>query len=240
MITNLNFNSPQCTARTCMIALALVSVALFLGCSGEIPVAPDASIEAAAPSQKSVNSKGLVVQSFPSENPGPPLYTSGHGASGQPGFGALRTDGEWVAITFVREPDCVPDNHDHLSGPNPGAFACTLTIEGRIWLRDPSNPASIVKAWHDGLGAVPVYFVHLSEYEAAVTDGVLTTLELEGMSSLLIGYASYHREVLQFPQNGRPGSHSVVSRGELEDGRSFQHNSVNVGAENVQTTIKFE
>ncbi len=144
-----------------------------------------------------------------------------------------------MAITFVREPDCVPDNFNHLSGPNPGTFACPLTIEGRLWLRDLSNPSNPVKAEHRGLGAVPVYFVHLSEYETAVMDGVLTHLELEGLSSLVIGYASDHMDVLQFPQNGRPGMHSVLSRGELQDGRSFQHNSVNIGAENVQTRIDF-
>ena len=241
MTRNLYINGLQRAARTCLTALTLVGIALFTGCSGDIPVAPEASTDASAATiPQSANSNGLVVQSFPEENPGPPFYSSGHGASGQAGFGALRTDGEWVAITFLREPDCVPDAFNLLSGPNPGPFACQLTIEGRIWLRDLSNPSNPVKSEHSGLGSVPVYFVHLSEYEAAVTDGVLTIVELEGMPSLLVGYASSHKDVIQFPVNGRPGMHSVLSRGELEDGRSFQQNSVNLGAENVQTTIVFE
>jgi hypothetical protein len=120
------------------------------------------------------------------------------------------------------------------------AFRCPLTIEGSVWLRDLSVPPDPIKAQHRGLGAVPVYFVGLDEFEAEVMDGKLTIMELEDLSSLLIGYASFHRDVIQFPQNGRPGTHLMVSRGQLQDGRFFHHTGLVHGTENVHTTIQFE
>ena len=226
-------------------ALAFVSLLVFMGCSGDdLPVDPETSLDLqvhAETSAKKASGNGLVIQKFPSEeNPGPPLYASGL-SLGLTGFGATRTDGEWVAITFVRDPNCAPADYNLLSAPNiPAVFGCPLTIEGTVWLRDPSNPLNAVKAKHLGLGAVPVYFVQLSEFESAVMDGELTIVELNSLSSLLIGYASFQRDVIQFQQNGRPGMHSIVSRGELQDGRSFEHIGVVVGTENVHTTIRFE
>lgn len=238
-------SSLQQFVQSFITVLAFLSLILFVSCSGD-PVASDRSYDVEAEvnaSAMSAHSNGLIIQTFPSgDNPGPPLYVSGL-SLGLTEFGATRTDGEWVAITFVREPTCaaLPDDYNLLSAPNiPAVFGCPLTIEGMVWLRDPSNPLDPVKAKHRGLGAVPVYFVGLSEFESAVMDGVLTIVELNGLSSLMIGYASYQLDVIQFPQNGRPGMHSIVSRGELQDGRSFEHNSVVVGKENVHTTILFE
>jgi hypothetical protein len=247
MTTNLNTRSLQRGTTTFLIVLALVtSAALLTGCSGDIPVAPDeTSTETAAADMASpMTAKGgLTMLSFPEDFPGPPQYASGHGKNAASlGFGGLLTDGEWVAVELVRDPECVPDDYNLLSPiPNiPFVFGCALTIEGKTWFSDPSNPAAPpVKAWHDGLGAVPIYFAHLSEYEAAVADDVLTIVEFEDLSSLIIGYASYHREVLQFPLNGRPGSANIVSRGELEDGRSFQVNGTVVGTEG-HATIRFD
>lgn len=238
------FHYPVSTMNAFVTSIALVSLVFFMGCSSDIPAEQDVSYDVKAQIQESVmssNSNGLIIQTFPSgDNPGPPLYASGL-SLGLADFGATRTDGEWVAITFVREPTCVPEDYNLLSAPNiPAVFGCPLTIEGKVWLRDPSNPMNPVKAMHSGLGAVPIYFVGLSEFETAVMDGELTIFELNGLSSLLIGYASYQMDVIQFPQNGRPGMHNIVSRGELQDGRSFEHNSVVVGNENVHTTIQFE
>ena len=235
---------PVSTRKAFVTAIAFVSLVFFVGCSSDMPVEQDVSYDVKAEIQESAmysDRNGLIIQTFPSgDNPGPPLYASGL-SLGLTDFGATRTDGEWVVITFVREPTCAPDDYNLLSAPNiPAVFGCSLTIEGKVWLRDPSNPLNPVKAKHRGLGAVPIYFVGLSEFETAVMDGKLTIVELNGLSSLLIGYASDQMDVIQFPQNGRPGMHSIVSRGELQDGRSFEHNSVVVGNKNVHTTIRFE
>jgi hypothetical protein len=247
MTTNLNTNSPQRGKTLFSIVLALVtSAALLTGCSSEIPVAAETTDDAAAPdlALPMTAKGGVTMLSFPEDFAGPPLYVTGHGANAaDAGLGALRTDGEWVAIEFTREPDCVPDDYNLLSPvPNiPAVFGCPLTIEGKGWFSDPSNLASApVKSWHNGLGAVPIYFAHLSEYEAAIADNVLTIAEFEGLSSLVIGYASFHREVIQFPRNGRPGSHNIESSGELEDGRSFQLNGALIGFEWINVTIRFD
>ncbi|HMB91801.1 MAG TPA: hypothetical protein VKP65_13195 [Rhodothermales bacterium] len=246
MTTHLHIGSLRRATELFLIVLAFITgTALLLGCSDEALMVADAAEDSAAPATISpmiANSNGLIVVDFPSpENPGPPLYATGFGTAAG-GFGALITDGEWVAIEFVRDPDCIPDDYNLVSGlfNIPHVFGCQLTIEGRVWLRDLSNPNVPFKAEHSGLGAVPIYFVQLSEYEDAIMDGELTISEFNGLSSLQVGYASFQRDVFQFPQTGRPGTHNIVSRGELEDGRSFQFKSVNVGFENVQTTIQFE
>ncbi|GAB2775595.1 hypothetical protein [Salinimicrobium soli] len=246
LTTNRNACRPQGIKQAFLTAIAFIGLAMLMGCSSdpiieeEVSYDAEAQFEAAAMSS---HGNGLVKQTFPSgDNPGPPLYASGL-SLGMTDFGATRTDGEWVVITFVREPTCdaLPGDYNLLSAPNiPAVFMCPLTIEGTVWLRDPSNPLNPVKAQHRGLGSVPIYFVGLSEFETAVMDGVLTIEDLNDFSSLLIGYASYQMDVIQFPQNGRPGMHSIVSRGELQDGRSFEHNSVVVGNENVHTTILFK
>jgi hypothetical protein len=193
-------------------------------------------------SPMTAKSSGLTVLSFPSQDfPGPPRYASGQGIQ-LGSLGGIRTDGEWVAIEFVRELDCVPDDYNLLSGaPDiPLVFACPSTIEGYGWFRDPSDLTTPpVKSWHNGLGAVPTYFARLSEYETAIMDGELTIDEFNGLSSLVIGYASFHREVIQFPLNGRTGTHSVASRGELVGGGSFQVTGTLVGTE-WHLTIRFD
>ena len=248
MITTLPFSTPRRTTQSLLVVLAVaLASSLFVGCSDEIPVMADVppALGSDATSTMSSKDNGLTIQTFPGgDNPGPPLLASGL-TLGKTGFGATRTDGEWVAITFVRDPhdphpDCLAHGLNLLSPPPQPVADCSLTIKGRVWVRDPSNPMNPVKAEHQGLGAVPVYFVHLSEFEAAVMDGVLTIAELEGLPSLLIGYASFHRDEIRFPQEGRPGKHSIGSRGQLQDGRSFQHSGVVIGTKNVQTRIEFK
>lgn len=242
MLSHIDHGIVQRSVQVIITSLAFIGLFLFTGCSDDLPVEADTlyDVEAQA-NMNMMNGKGLTVQEFPSaENPGPPLYASGL-SLGLSDFGATRTDGEWVAITFVRDPDCIPPDYNLLSAPNiPAVFGCELTIEGRVWLRDASNLNDPSKAQHSGLGEVPVYFVTLEEFDTAVMDMELTITELNGLSSLQIGYASYHLDVIQFPQDGRPGKHSIVSRGELEDGRSFEHIGVVVGTTNQHTSIRFE
>jgi len=237
MATNLCTGRPQRGTTMFLIVLAIVtSAALLTGCSSEIPVAPGASIDAPAANVASpvaAKDGGLTLLSYPEDFPGAPLYVTATGKNAAAlGFGALLNDGEWVAIPFEREPDCVPGGYNLLGPPNiPAVFGCQLTTEGKGWFSDPEDQSSIVKAWQNGLGAVPIYFVLLSEYEAAIGDGVLTIGEFEALPSLVIGYASYHREVLNFPFAGRPGSHDIISSGELEGGGSFQLRAQLVGTE---------
>ncbi|MDQ3418508.1 MAG: hypothetical protein M3541_06950 [Acidobacteriota bacterium] len=177
----------------------------------------------------------------PAEDPGPPFYTVVQRLVDGTPF--LFTDGEWVAIPFLREPSCVPASFDLLGlfdfepapeGP-PRPFLCPLTVEGHvIWKNGPPpvDPAPIQQVLQ-GLGAVPVWFVRLSEVEAAVLDGDLTITELAAMPSLLVGYADVYNDVQQpgtvRPQGDGNGSIKITAMGTLTDGRSFFFQVVEMG-----------
>jgi len=97
-----------------------------------------------------------------------------------------------------------------------------LTVEGEAWWHDVSAPPPF-QTHERGLGAVPVYFVRWSELEGAIADDVLTIGELETLPSLLIGEASFLEHITH--NTNQPTNHgheTLVSRGLLEDGRSFE------------------
>ena len=157
-----------------------------------------------------------IIQHYPGESPGPAYY-----ALLSSGFAP--TDGGWVGIVFVRAPACVPAGFNLLDWFNgPVAWGCTLTVEGEAWWHDLSAPPPF--QYHErGLGAVPIYFVASSELQAAIADGVLTIGELQGLPSLIIGYASFLQHVVH--NTNQPTSHgheTLVARGVLEDGRAFE------------------
>jgi hypothetical protein len=161
------------------------------------------------------NSAPIILR-FPSEQPGPRYYALF-------GQGFTPNDNGWVGIVFVRSPSCVPPGFnllDWFDSP-PTAWACTLTTEGEAWWHDVSAPPPF-QIHERGLGAVPVYFVRLSELQAAIADDVITIGELESLPSLLIGEASFLEHITH--NTNQPTNHgheTLVSRGLLEDGRSF-------------------
>lgn len=178
----------------------------------------------------------------PTEDPGPPFYTTVQRLLDGSPF--LFTDGEWVAIPFLREPSCVPESFDLLAlfdfepafpGGPPRPFLCPLTVEGHvIWKNGPPPvDAAPIQQVLQGLGAVPIWFVRLTEVEAAVLDGDLTIAELAAMPSLLVGYADVYNDVQQ-PGIGRPqgegnGSIKITATGTLLDGRPFFFQVVEMG-----------
>jgi len=86
---------------------------------------------------------------------------------------------------------------------------------------------------------VPFWFVHLSEFQAAIADGELTISELASFDSLLKGTASFYNE-----QNHIFGLHPVshyamVASGTLDDGRSFNLLFIEVNLKLVQVQIDF-
>jgi hypothetical protein len=161
--------------------------------------------------------------------------------SGGPPYYSLVQDGwfpmteEWAAVFWMRDPSCVPGDFNLLSladltpafpsGP-PRPFLCSLTIGGHeIWNTDPPDPAvGPLNITAYGLGAVPIYFVDVDEAQAALGDGVLTIDELEGMSSLQVGYADqFHLTQQTGTARGEPGAGkiNISSTGTLQDGRTF-------------------
>ncbi|HMT20920.1 MAG TPA: hypothetical protein PKE20_06675 [Promineifilum sp.] len=142
------------------------------------------------------------------------------------------TDGEWVAVVFYRPASCIPaefnmlDFFDFPNESGPGAFGCNPPTTDSVewWENGPGVDMAPLSVRFRGLGAVPVWFVTLSELEAATSDDVLTIDELEALPSLRKGSAKYYRELVrpwQNPANGL-GTLWIVARGNLEDGGRFR------------------
>lgn len=185
-------------------------------CANEALTGPGAA-PASPGSASAVQSSAPIILRFPSEQPGPPFY-----ALFERGFAP--SDNGWVGIVFVRAPSCVPAGFNLLDGFDSPlvAWACELTVEGEAWWHDPSVPPPF-QIHERGLGAVPVYFVRQAELLAAIADDVLTIGELESLPSLLIGAASFLEHIVH--NTNQPTNHgheTLVSRGVLEDGRSFE------------------
>jgi hypothetical protein len=168
-------------------------------------------------SASATQSSAPVILRFPADQPGPRFYALF-------GRGFMPNDNGWVGIVFVRSPSCIPSGFnllDWFDSP-PTAWACTLTIEGEAWWHDVAVPPPF-QTHERGTGAVPVYFVRLSELQAAIADDVITIGELESLPSLLIGKASFLEHITH--NTNQPTNHgheTLVSRGLLEDGRSFE------------------
>lgn len=178
----------------------------------------------------------------PEEDPGPPFY-----AAVERVF-VPHTD-EWAAITFLRQPGCVPDDFNLLDLFDvPAAFGCPLTVQGHLIYKNappPVDDAPIQVSLH-GLGAVPIWFVSWSEMQTALADDVLTVPELLSLPSLRIGSASFFKET-QHPGNERPqgidnGKIEITAHGTLTDGRIFQFQIREMGVEQQSVTrhVKIE
>jgi hypothetical protein len=185
-------------------------------CANEVLTGPRADSARPSPASAAQSSAPIILR-YPADHPGPRYY-----ALFQRGFAP--TDNGWVGIVFVRDPSCVPAGFnllDQFDVP-PVAWACELTIEGEAWWHDVSTPPPF-QTHERGLGAVPVYFVRLTELQAAIADDVITIGELESLPSLLTGEADFLEHITH--NTNQPTNHgheTLVSRGTLEDGRSFE------------------
>jgi len=195
---------------------ALVLSLTAAACSDPLaPTAPGLT-PTALTAGPSLTAGGPTIRHYPGESPGPPYY-----ALLARGFAP--NDGDWVGIVFTRLPTCVPGGFNLLNQFNPPiAWNCQLTVEGEAWWHDPSVPPAF-QFRARGTGAVPVYFVRWSELETAIADDLLTIGELQSLPSLLIGSASFLQHVVH--NTNQPTNHgheTLVSRGTLEDGRTFE------------------
>jgi hypothetical protein len=157
-----------------------------------------------------------VITRIPEDLPGTPFY-----ADLARGFFVV--DGEWAAISFYHPTSCIPAAFNLLDWLDFAAVGCETAITAKFWWHDPNTDPFPFQESYDGLGAVPVYIVRWSELSAAIADDNLTIGELNALPSLLVGSASSYRvEVFNTNQGRRHGHSTLVSRGTLEDGRSFQ------------------
>jgi hypothetical protein len=162
---------------------------------------------------------GQIRLLVPEDSPGGPFYARIHAED------VYRTD-EWVAIAFYREPGCVPTDFNLLDFYDfagiPAIFGCPLTVHGfELWADSDTPKQSRLR----GNGAVPVWFVSVAEFDAAVLDGVLTVPELLTMDSLMQGVATRFEETLH-PFAGQGTQLRLIASGILPDGRAFRYLAV--------------
>jgi hypothetical protein len=163
----------------------------------------------------------VLLQFSPALGGGVPAYARIEVVDGRV---LVHNDGKWAAISFYRQPACVPADFNLLAFFDaPRAFGCELTVEGfEIWRNGPwAGDASPIQVASYGLGAVPVWFVRTHELEAALDDGWLTMAELEGCASLRKGLASSFKETLHPLGGAKQTKTQIVARGALEDGGTF-------------------
>jgi len=200
--------------RTTILASAVTAL-LLAGCGGDNPVAPTQR-DALAPSQSSAATGAPVITRIPDDFPGTPFY-----ADLARGFFVVH--GGWAAVSFYHPTSCIPAGFNLLDWLDFAAIGCETTITAKFWWHDPNTDPFPFQAQYDGMGAVPVYFVRWSELQAAIADDNLTIGELNALPSLLVGFAAdYTVQILDTNQGNRHGNSTLISRGVLEDGRSFQ------------------
>jgi hypothetical protein len=125
---------------------------------------------------------------------------------------------------FTRRPRALPSDFNLLNFFDiPRAFGCPLTVSGfSIWKNGPPPlDEAPIQNILQGAGSVHIWFVHWSELQAGMADGVLTIAELQAMRSLRTGIASLYHETLH-PQQGVERSLDViVASGQLSNGTRF-------------------
>ena len=217
--------------------------ALLLGaCADSGPADPS---DPSWPRPMAAANAPLIVD-IPADNPGPPVYTFAFFGGAEPPLGYIPNDGTWAAITFYRETSCIPGDFDlllvgdlqPLNPPDdlrPRAFGCDLTISGRAWFEPGGSPPPTQERYV-GLGAVPIYFVLLSEIQSIAGDSPadpdaepdIYIGELAGLPSLNIGSADRLKIVIHNSNQGANPGHEVVdASGAITEGqfagRSFRY-----------------
>ena len=181
----------------------------------------------------------LVQLRIPEDNPGPPFY-----ARVTPVFNEFFRDGDWLAIPFYRNPDCIPPDfnllsfYDFPSEAGAGAFSCELIVEGTAYT-EPDSPPDVFPARvvMSGLGEVPVWFVPWSDLEGAISAGVLTLSELRALDPIVGAASTFEEDLLPRAENHRI---QIESSGALDDGRAFRFDVIHVGESTEHIEISFE
>jgi hypothetical protein len=182
------------------------------GLTGPSALGQETPAEAGAP----------VISKVPGDDRGAPFYTPVFIGGAAPPAGFVPTDGDWAGIHWYRDPSCVPAGFNLLRVFNPpAAWDCGLRIEGEVWRHAPGDMVPFQEHYAEA-GAVPIYFVRLSELMSAAGDGALTIGELQALPSLLVGHASEYRSVIHNSNQASSHGHETLdARGRLTDGRSF-------------------
>jgi len=98
-------------------------------------------------------------------------------------------------------------------------FSCPLTVHGFELWDDPAIDAGPGQSKLEGNGSVPVRFVSVDDFRAALPG--LTIAELQAMPSLIQGVATDFEETLHPMGIARQSALSIVASGVVPDGRTF-------------------
>lgn len=182
-----------------------------------------------------VTAMAAVFTRFPTDvDPGVPAYARIEFAPD--GLPLVHHDKEWAAIYFYRDPACVPVAFNLLEFMDiPTVFSCPMTVEGfSIWRNAPApvDPSPIhtesfgMSTEGHPFGAVPVWFVKWPDLRAALERNMhLNILELKALNPLK-GTAEFFKETLNPLPGAKRTMTQVAARGLLEDGRTFDFQSV--------------
>lgn len=170
----------------------------------------------------------------PEESGGGPFY-----ARLERGF--VHMTDQWVAVAFYREPSCVRAGFNLLNffdvANIPAIFGCPLTVHGlEIWKNGVASDTGPMQSKLFGNGAVPVWFVSVPDFNAALPG--ITIGELAAMPSLRKGHATFFEETLHPAGAARQTMLHISSYGWLEDGAHFQYQATEAGG--VLTTVRIE
>jgi hypothetical protein len=176
---------------------------------------------------------GQVRLTVPEQSPSGPFYARVERGA------VLQTD-EWVAIAFYRDPACVRADFNLLNffdfANIPGIFSCPLTMHG-FDIRDDPASAGPRQSKLQGDGAVPIWFVSVDDFNAALPG--LTIAELQAMPSLLQGVATFYEETLHPMGIAKQSVLSIVASGDLPDGRTFHFVAVEAAGVIRHVSIAF-
>jgi hypothetical protein len=148
----------------------------------------------------------------------------------------------WVAIAFYREPSCVRPKFNLLNFFDfyniPAIFGCPLTVHGFELWDDPANDTGPKQNRFQGNGAVPVWFISVDDYRAALPG--LTMNELLVMPSLMRGVATKFDETLHPSGSANQSMLRLVAHGTLADGRTFDYVAVEAAGVLQHVGIEFK
>ncbi len=164
---------------------------------------------------------------FPSVSPGVPAYARIH--LDIVDFN-VPSDGEWSAVVFYRDPECIPVDFDlgqffHLPGPTgPGAFDCDLLVEGHeLWTNGPGiDPSPFYVRSRNLVPNQAIWFVRAEEINDIFDTGQVYIDEIESLPSLIRGYAWWFEEALYPEEQSSNPALTIRTQGVLETGGQFR------------------
>lgn len=128
------------------------------------------------------------------------------------------------SLVFYRNPTCVPNGFNLFDFYDiPGAFVSAPTVDGFSLHTEPMGmtPPKISQLNGD---EVPIWFVPwASQFQDAVSSGVLTMAQLEAMDGLVKGIATNYKEHLTSVENHPKPTINITARGCIIGGGSFRY-----------------